>query len=280
LIDHGQDTIEETSEIAIHCPQSVVPARVVPTQDALDRMRHRVGYQLREYVSEHFRLIDTRTKNENQQEEKDKKYIHNSGVNTNMKWEAWLQWPVASEADLVAYADTIDEWEKEMKSVYKFASSNADALENAKVKVKAAAYRYRNLTDATLRYDDWTMAAQQKNILEAEVRNRETRAQFVYSVTMACALFYRITGVLLTNVHIIDNVENAFPPGYDTMDPSEQAIINDEPPKTDIVDEKERTSYQDAVKAKSSISRVRTVHSNWTNHTFLTISALCPCGCV
>jgi hypothetical protein len=26
--------------------------------------------------------------------------------------------------------------------------------------------------------------------------------------------------------------------------------------------------------------RVRTVHSNWTNHTFLTISALCPCGCV
>jgi hypothetical protein len=27
-------------------------------------------------------------------------------------------------------------------------------------------------------------------------------------------------------------------------------------------------------------ARVRTVHSNWTNHTFLTISALCPCGCV
>ena len=112
--------------------------------------------------------------------------------------EAWLEWTYASVDDLLDYADNIPKWEEELLST----GWDAGALSPERRRlatlrrelVLAAADRYRNIRRATVQYDEWARATQDLNVRNAELCNRDLRTQFVYSVTMACALFRRAVG--------------------------------------------------------------------------------------
>ena len=189
LLAHGNNLIlnntkQQVSRIHFHSPRSVKPSVVVPTAEAYKRMKLRVGYQLRRYVHKHYAgAVD------------DEAFKGEAFLKSQR--DAWLDWVNVPEDDLLDYADNIESWEDKIGNV------PIGQLEK-KLKVKAAAHRYRNLYHCTVKYDPWMQKKQKDNVRQAELLNRETRAQFVYSVYLALALFYRITGVVLQDISIFD----------------------------------------------------------------------------
>ena len=244
LIAHGRGIVNsEQTPISIFAPQSVIPASTVPKDDALFRMRLRVGYQLRQFVHIHF--------------------SNAMKTNNDIANDVWLKWHWATDADLLDYADNITKWENGtaksniFKSVLKPFNDHEDSLKltlvHERQNVTAAAYRYRNLRYATVKFDEPTKNIQKKNIREAEILNRDTRAQFVYSVTLASALFYRTTGMLLRNVHIKDNHHYVNDEILPSLDEKEAILQDTEPPMLKETHKAQDASYAELTRNKEDV---------------------------
>ena len=251
LVAHGNSLLvssaTSTATVTIEAPSSIRPAVVVPTSDAYDRMRFRVGFELREYVNEHHtaalqKAEDTKQSNSN--------LLSQKGM--------WLSWSNYTNNDLLKYADDIHLWEITIFNDPQSQQQLKDSIKNERERVLASAHRYRNIKYTTVRFDTWMKNKQIDNVRQAELLNRETRAQFVYSVHVALALFLRITGVVLKSVVIKDCEEHK--EIWPEVDSKEEYLKDIEPRSTLQAIEARKKSYEDDLEKvynlKDEISKV------------------------
>jgi len=241
LVAHGNNLIidadaKKQAKVVFRVPKSIEPAVVTPSTDAYDRMRKRVSYQLRIFVHEHYNyMLSSMTTT--------KQYLSDQK-------DIWINWSAVDDHDLLDYSDNIEVWEENVEV------TNV-TIDMYKTKVKAAAYRYRNLHYCTVRFDPWMQRIQYDNVRQAELLNRESRAQFVYSVYLALALFFRITGISIKSFTIEDCVQHTM--RWPDVDKTPEFIIkDDEPKKMDYINGKRNESNATTLQlSKNEIEKLK-----------------------